>query len=122
MTINKSNFHLSTYGRFLVVETPNRPADYVSKTPWGEISSVYHYTENGVVRTSNHWGAVASCQWNLEGVNERGFDKCRKVDVVSGFITFAELERIANLQIKGMELRAEGKNEEAKKLNFIQQF
>ena len=122
MTIDKTNFHLSTYGRFQVVETPNRPADYISYTTWGEVSSFYHYTENGAIRTSNHWGAVASCQWNLEGVNEMGWDKCRKIEVTSGYISFEELTRIKNLQILNMDLRAEGKIEEAKNLNFLNQF
>jgi hypothetical protein len=122
MIIDKTNFHLSTYGRFQVVETPNTKADYISYTTWGEVSSYYHYTKDGVIRTSNHWGGVASCQWNLEGVNEMGFDKCRKVEVISGYISFEELTRIKNLQIKNMELRADGKIEEAKSLNFIQQF
>ena len=122
MTIDKTNFHLSTYGRFVVVDAPSRKADYISYTPWGEISSIYHYTNEGVIRTSNHWGGVASCQWNLEGLNEMGFDKCRKTQVTSGYISFEEMTRLKNLQIKGMELRAEGRHEEAKELNFIQQF
>ena len=122
MKIDKTNFHLSTYGRFTVVETPSRKADYISYTTWGHISSIYHYTEEGVIRTSDHWGGVASCQWNLEGLNEMGFDKCRKTQVTSGYISFEELTRLKNIQIKGMELRAEGKHEEAKALNFIEQF
>jgi hypothetical protein len=122
MKIDNTNFHLSTYGRFKVVETPSRKADYISYTTWGEISSIYHYTEVGVIRTSNHWGGVASCQWNLEGLNEMGFDKCRKTDVFSGFITFEELTRIKNLQIQNMELRAKGLVEQAKSLNFLHQF
>jgi hypothetical protein len=121
-TINQTNFHLSTYGRFQVVEQPNRTPDYISYTTWGEISSIYYYENNGVIRVSNHWGAVASCQWNLEGLNEMGWDKCRKTDVVAGFISFEELTRIKNLQIKQMELRAEGKIEEAKAVNFLSNF
>jgi hypothetical protein len=122
MTIDKSNFHLSTYGRFEIIETPNRPADYISYTTWGEISSIYHYTENGVIRTSNHWGAVASCQWNLEGLNEMGWDKCRKVEVVSGYISFNELNRVKNIHNEMMNLYANGKEADAKALNFLQNF
>jgi hypothetical protein len=122
MTIDKSNFHQSTYGRFTVTKTPNRPADYISYTTYGTISSVYHYTENGVIRTSNHWGAVASCQWNLEGLNEIGWDKCRKTEVVSGYISFDELNRVKNLHNEMMNFYALGKVKEALSLNFLKQF
>ena len=62
-TIDKTNFHLSTYGRFQVVEQPSRTPDYISYTTWGEISSIYYYEKNGVIRVTKHWGAVASSQW-----------------------------------------------------------
>jgi hypothetical protein len=122
MQIDRTNFHQSTNGRFIVIDTPNRPADYISYTTWGEISSIYHYTELGVIRTSNHWGKVASCQWNLEGVNEMGWDKCRKVEVTSGYISFEELTKNKNLHNKMMNFYAEGKTEDALKLNFLKQF
>lgn len=31
----------------------------------GCLSSEYWYTKEGVIRGSDHWGQVASCQWNL---------------------------------------------------------
>ena len=89
--INKTNFFNDTRGRFIQVETPSTEPDYVSfnsNCREAGISSRYHFMNGGVVRTSNHWGGVASCQWNLEGVNEFGLDDCRKTKVRSGFITF----------------------------------
>jgi len=40
----------------------------------GKISSEYWYSEEGVIRKSDHWGVVATCEWNInEG--EVGFAK-----------------------------------------------
>lgn len=122
MTIDSTNFHKNTIGRFTIVETPKGTPDYISKTTWGEISSIYYYTNEGVIRLSNHWGNVASCQWNLEGVNSLGFDKCRKVVETAGYISFDELNRVKSLQIKMWDLRSLGNHEEADKMEFNKQF
>jgi hypothetical protein len=112
-TINQTNFHERTNGLFKVVEMPNGTPDYISYTTWGAVSSTYYYLNNGVVRVSNHWGAVASCQWNLQGLNEQGYDKCRKTILTAGYISFEDLQKNENLQVKMWELRAEGKNNNA---------
>lgn len=53
---------------FEKTERPNREPDYVSKDRNGHISSRYWYTDEGVIRGSNHWGnGVASCDWLLKG-------------------------------------------------------
>ena len=48
---------------------PRRQPDYVSRDRNGKVSSEYWYTEDGVIRGSDHWGeGVASCDWSLKGV------------------------------------------------------
>ena len=43
---------------------PKREPDYTSLDRYGDVSSQYWYTPNGVYRRSNHWGdGVASCDW-----------------------------------------------------------
>jgi hypothetical protein len=122
MKINKDNFFIKTNGRFIECEIPSRPADYISKTPWGDVSSVYYYTNEGVIRVSDHWGGVASCQWNLNTVNTFRFDKCRKTELKAGYISFKELEENYNLgqdlliavskndKVKADEIREQLKN------------
>ncbi len=65
---DKNNFFINTMAEFEKTERPNREPDYVSKDRNGHISSRYWYTDDGVIRGSNHWGnGVASCDWLLEG-------------------------------------------------------
>lgn len=108
--INKNNFHQNTIGRFQIVEIPNGKPDYISKTTWGDVSSIYYYKNDGVIRVSNHWGGVASCQWNLEGLNQNGWDKCRKTEIKAGFISFEDLQKNRNMQQEIMILASEGKS------------
>ena len=117
-TIDKNSFFKHTNGRFQECAIPTREADFVSKTTWGEISSIYYFENNGVIRVSNHWGAVASCQWNLNTVNEFGYDKCRKTEVKAGFITFAELEQNTNLGIELLEAISKGQTELANEIKL----
>ena len=80
MKINKNNFFKNTFGIFVekqndIIETLGKP-DYISycksfdpytyevkKTDC--VSSKYWYTSKGVYRLSDHWGATASCYWQL---------------------------------------------------------
>lgn len=119
MKIYKNNFFLNTNGRFVECEIPTTTPDYISKTPSGEISSIYFYTNEGVVRVSDHWGGVASCQWNLNTVNEYGFDKCRKTELKAGVITFAELEENYNLRNDLMINHSKGNKIEANRIREI---
>lgn len=65
---NENNFFVNTMAEFEKTERPNREPDYVSKDRNGHISSRYWYTDEGVIRGSNHWGnGVASCDWLLKG-------------------------------------------------------
>jgi hypothetical protein len=77
-TINTSNFHICTSVDFKKIENTHdnihetwdfgvmkQNLIYQHKSPSG---SEYAITENGdVFRYSNHWGAVKSCKWMLEG-------------------------------------------------------
>ncbi|MFD0964089.1 hypothetical protein [Pseudofulvibacter geojedonensis] len=60
---NKYNFFKHTYCEFQEVSEnlfKENPAHYKSKS-----DSLYHYTEEGVYRYSDHWGRVANCRWKL---------------------------------------------------------
>ena len=108
MKIDSTNFHKSTNGRWIPCEMPESAADFISFTPYGEVSSAYWHTESGVIRVSDHWGGVASCQWNLHTVSGYGFDKCRKTELRAGMITYAELEKNKNLSIRLLQIASAG--------------
>lgn len=61
--VNKDNFYISTYASFTKLnDTPNRKADFVSSS-----GSKYWYTDEGVIRQSDHWTEdIRSCSWLLE--------------------------------------------------------
>jgi hypothetical protein len=99
--INQYNFFSNTKGRFIQCELPfNLSVDFTSKDTKKEISSTYSYTKEGVYRTSNHWGGVASCQWNLDTVNDFGMDVCKVTKVKTGYISFSELELNKKMEIE----------------------
>lgn len=65
-------FYMRTRGIFKACKTPNRKPDYVSKYAGGrKVSSNYWYGKDVkgyyVIRASNHWGDVASCNWEING-------------------------------------------------------
>ncbi len=62
-SINRFNFFKHTYCEFKEVSEnifKNNIAHYKSKS-----DSLYHYTDEGVYRYSDHWGRVANCRWKL---------------------------------------------------------
>lgn len=60
---DENSFFLYTQANFKSTDKPDREPDYVSSS-----GSQYWYTDDGVVRGSNHWGeGVASCDWTLDG-------------------------------------------------------
>lgn len=65
---NRYNFMWNTMATFK--QMPKRPKgepDYISRDRNGKVSSEYWYTDDGVIRGSNHWGTgIASCDWALE--------------------------------------------------------
>ena len=61
---------------------PKGKPDYVSRTRDGRVSSEYWYTDDGVIRGSNHWGkGVASCDWIVDGnrAQKYGLSKGEKI-------------------------------------------
>ena len=64
----KFNFHKHTYCEFEKVEAnflEDKTIHYKSK-----FGSSYFYTEEGVYRSSNHWGRVANCRWKIKGIED----------------------------------------------------
>ena len=56
---NESNFFQCTQAKFESCEKPESEPDY-----WSNSGSKYWYTDEGVIRYSDHWGlGVASCDW-----------------------------------------------------------
>lgn len=62
-TANKNNFFVNTIAEYKEIENrPDREPDYISNS-----GSKYWYTEDGVIRGSDHWGGgIASCDWFLD--------------------------------------------------------
>jgi hypothetical protein len=59
---NAENFFNHTAAVFTTCDEPEREPDYIS----GLDGSKYWYTDDGVIRTSDHWGyGIASCNWWL---------------------------------------------------------
>jgi hypothetical protein len=62
-TYNRFNFHKHTFCEFIEQDIASISAlqiHYKSKS-----GSSYSYTEEGVYRSSNHWGRASNCRWRL---------------------------------------------------------
>ncbi|WP_264550296.1 hypothetical protein [Flavobacterium sp. N2820] len=60
---NKTNFHKHTFCEFVEVDaTAILTIDWQYKSKSG---SSYCFTDEGVYRSSNHWGRAANCRWRL---------------------------------------------------------
>ena len=76
---NEHNYFMGTAADFKSVQRPDREPDYVSYS-----GSEYWYSEDGVVRGSNHWGTgIASTDWFLDGSDVSSYDS-RNRDVRYG--------------------------------------
>lgn len=67
--IEFQDFHVATTVDYAPAEKPDRPADFQSASG----SWYWSVTIDGapaVIRESNHWGEVASCNWTLSGTDE----------------------------------------------------
>jgi hypothetical protein len=62
------NFFKATVADWSLCEIPDDSPDFVSSS-----GSAYWDLGNGVRRLSDHWGAVASCKWLMEGRRVRAF-------------------------------------------------
>ena len=92
-SIDKNNFHEGTAGVFIPCEMPSETPDFISKDETGGISSMYYYTDKGVVRVSNHWGKVSSCKWILAGFSEFQIkDCCFTKENIAAYCSFSDLE------------------------------
>lgn len=96
MKIDKDNFFISTKVFFKGCKEPKRKPDYISKTRYGSVSSVYWYGKNKhgsfVIRKSDHWSAykdflnthkkgcnkIRSCLWFLKTNHNLGDFICGK--------------------------------------------
>lgn len=77
---SESNFFVGTEADFVPCAMPNRKPDYISDS-----GSKYWYEKGGVIRSSNHWGYVASCNWTIGGAF---IQNCQ----LSGFAPFSEFK------------------------------
>lgn len=99
-TANKDNFFVNSIGFWEVRKSrPRRKPDHVSankSAAWrkgkAEVSSEYWYTEDGVIRGSDHWGKdVASCSWYFKG-QKTAKDGVRKTGKTYAFIPWSDLK------------------------------
>lgn len=88
LNYTKENFHQISRGIFSECETPQTTPDYVSLTKNGRVSSQYWFTENGVVRNSDHWGQIASCIWILKGFSKKWNDCEVSKNAKTGYCSF----------------------------------
>ena len=67
--IDRNNFYKNTFCIFKEInfgEFRKEDFKYHSKS-----GSLYHFTDEGVFRWSNHWGRVGNCRWKLETIDEK---------------------------------------------------
>ena len=60
MNYDESDFYIRTKATWKGCNRPARKPDYISLTRRGEISSEYWYSEEGVIRCSQHWSHIRS--------------------------------------------------------------
>lgn len=85
---NKDNFYKSTQANFIETEKPITTPDFISNTGDGETPSEYWFTNNGIIRSADHWGIVQDCYWLHKGseyvnVLKTGF--CNYADFADNF-------------------------------------
>lgn len=62
-TYHKNNFHSHTFCEFTEVDV--LPANISKPHFKSKSGSAYYFTDEGVYRSSNHWGRAANCRWRL---------------------------------------------------------
>jgi len=63
---NKQNFFKNTLATFTRITDDQEKATYCDPDYVSPSGSAYWYTNEGVIRYSNHWGYVASCIWRAD--------------------------------------------------------
>jgi hypothetical protein len=86
----KDDFFKDTEANFASCGIPSTAPDYTSNS-----GSSYWYTDEGVVRVSDHWIGAASCRWTLDGIteNETGLAIDKREAAVAGFCRWADFSR-----------------------------
>lgn len=83
--INRDNFYKFTDGHFTPCAIPDRAPDYRSA------DSSYWYSDEGVVRQSDHWGkGIASCTWTLGDEPSAPCYRNKGLGQRSGFIPWGD--------------------------------
>ena len=60
---NRTNFHSHTFCEF--TEVAALPVNISKPHFKSKSGSAYYFTDEGVYRSSNHWGRAANCRWRL---------------------------------------------------------
>lgn len=60
----RETFYKGTSAQFSQCAPPATAPDFISPS-----GSKYWYLEDGVIRSSDHWGNVSTCRWLLEGAS-----------------------------------------------------
>lgn len=85
--IGRDNFYKFTNGHFAPCSIPDREPDYRTK------NSSYWFSDEGVVRLSDHWGTgIASCSWTL---GDEPVERCHRNKALgqrSGFIAWKDFD------------------------------
>ena len=85
--ISEDNFYKFTKGRFTPCPVPEREPDLKTK------ESSYWYSNEGVVRQSNHWGGeIASCSWTFGDEPEQPCWNLKSLGQRCGEIKWADFE------------------------------
>lgn len=80
------NYFMGTTAVFEPCPDPTRSPSFVSKS-----GSEYWYTDDGVIRRSNHWGTgIASCDWLLGADGCSSWDTTAPRNIRSGFCRFTD--------------------------------
>jgi hypothetical protein len=63
ISFNCTNFHSHTFCEF--TEVAELPINIIKPHFMSKSGSMYYFTDEGVYRSSNHWGRAANCRWRL---------------------------------------------------------
>jgi len=89
--INQGNFFKRSQATFTPCVPPERTPDFTSAT-----GSEYWIDDNGVTRSSSHWGSVRQCFWSIEAGSNCGYCLFEK-------FTGIPIKRVLTLpEIKGL--------------------
>ena len=80
----RHNYYMGTTAVFEPCAVPSRSPSFISRS-----GSEYWYTDDGVIRRSNHWGTgIALCDWLLGTDDRSSWDTTAPHDMRCGFCRF----------------------------------